>query len=105
MEIDYDRLFCFVDDFVKDLKNGIKKALISSGANIIAFHQSGMSCFKYFYLDLVRNYRNLFKSLLHYDRFVALIKAAFPAVICLFKTLEGTITEYIYRFNSNGGMS
>lgn len=112
MEIDYDKLFCFVDDFCQGFEKWYKKALISSGTKqrnrdfkmrlseiitiLIAFHQSGMSCFKYFYLDLVRNYRNLFKSLVHYDRFVVFIKAAFPAVICLFKTLEGTITEYMF---------
>ena len=74
MDIDYDSLFCFVDDFVKDLKIGIKRRLLpvvlESVINhgkmslseiitiLIAFHQSGMSCFKYFYLELMKNHRN-----------------------------------------------
>ena len=28
MNIDYDSLFCFVDNFVKALKNGIKRRLL-----------------------------------------------------------------------------
>ena len=66
---------------------------------LIAFHQSGMACFKYFYLELIRNYRNLFSYLVHYDRFIALIKLAFPALVCLLKMLEGTVTEYLILDN------
>lgn len=112
MNIDYDRLFCFVDDFYKGYKPWYKKSLISSGSKkrnrvckmslpeiitiLIAFHQSGMSCFKYFYLELIRNHKKLFNYLVHYDRFVALIKLAFPALVCLLKTLEGKVTEYLF---------
>jgi len=112
MNIDYHSLFCFVDDFYKGFEPWYKKSLISSGTKkrnreckmslseiitiLIAFHQSGMACFKYFYLELMRNYRNLFNYLVHYDRFVALIKLAFPALVCLLKTLEGTVTEYLF---------
>ena len=65
MNIDYDSLFCFVDDFCKGFENWYKKTLITSGIRkrnkpckmslseiitiLIAYHQSGMSCFKYFY--------------------------------------------------------
>lgn len=63
---------------------------------MIAFHQLGMACFKYFYLELMRNYRNLFSYLVYYDRFVALIKLAFPALVCLLKTIEGVVTEYLF---------
>ena len=44
----------------------------------------------------MRNYRNLFSYLVHYDRFIALIKLAFPALVCLLKTIEGTVTEYLF---------
>ncbi|WPX98840.1 IS982 family transposase domain protein [Candidatus Megaera polyxenophila] len=90
MNIDYDSLFCFVDDFYKGFEPWYKKSLLTCGAKkrnreckmslseiitiLIAFHQSGMACFKYFYLELIRDYRNLFNYLVHYDRFVALIK-------------------------------
>ena len=63
---------------------------------LIAFHQSGMSCFKYFYLRLMSNHRNLFNYLVHYDHFISLIKLAFPAVVCMLKTLEGKVTEYMF---------
>jgi hypothetical protein len=112
VDIDYDRLFCFVDDFYKGFEPWYKKSLISSSNKkrnreckmslseiitiLIAFHQSGMSCFKYFYLELMKNHRNLFNYLVHYDRFVALIKLAFPALVCLLKTLEGTVTQYLF---------
>jgi len=112
MNIDYDRLFCFVDDFYKGFEPWYKKSLLTVVKKkrnreckmslseiitiLIAFHQSGMTCFKYFYLELMRNHRNLFNYLVHYDRFIALIKLAFPALVCLLKTLEGTITEYLF---------
>ena len=112
MNIDYDSLFCFVDDFYKGFEPWYKKSLLTCGTKkrnrqckmslseiitiLIAFHQSGMACFKYFYLELMRNYKNLFSYLVHYDRFVALIKLAFPALVCLLKTLEGTVTEYLF---------
>ncbi len=55
-----------------------------------------MPCFKYFYLDLSRTCRNLFKHLVHYARYIKLIKLAFPALVCLLKTLEGKVTEYLF---------
>ena len=90
MEIDYVRLFCFVDDFYKGFETWYKSTLISSGMKkrqrdckmrlseiitiLIAYHQSGMSCFKYFYLELQKSRSRLFRYLVHYDRFVKLIK-------------------------------
>ena len=44
----------------------------------------------------MRNHRNLFSYLVHYDRFTAVIKLAFPAVVCMLKSLEGKVTEYIF---------
>ena len=44
----------------------------------------------------MRNHRNLFSYLVHYDRFTALIKLAFPALICMLKGLEGKVTEYMF---------
>ena len=112
MNIDYDSLFCFVDDFYKGFEPWYKKSLLTCGTKkrnreckmslseiitiLIAFHQSGMACFKYFYLELMRDYRNLFNYLVHYDRFVSLIKLAFPTLIYLLETLEETDTEYLF---------
>jgi hypothetical protein len=112
MNIDYDELYCNVDDFCKGFEPWYRASLISSGTKkrnrqckmslseimtiLIAYHKSGMSCFKYFYLNLLKNKDRLFSYLVHYDRFVSLIKHAFPALVCFLKTLEGTITEYMF---------
>ena len=112
MKIDYVTLFCFVDDFCKGFEPWYKKQLISDGTLkrdrrghlllseimtiLISYHQSGMACFKYFYLSLLQNNHSLFPGLVHYDRFVKLIKKAFPAFVCLLKSLTGEITEYLF---------
>ena len=73
MDIDFDTLFCFVDDFLKGFEPWYRKQLIGSGSIkrnrscrlslseiitiLIAYHQSGMACFKYFYLELCRTNR------------------------------------------------
>lgn len=112
MNIDYDELYCNVDDFCKGFEPWYKKSLLSSGTKkrnrqclmslseimtiLIAYHKSGMSCFKYFYLNLLKNKDKLFSYLVHYDRFISLIKLAFPALVCFLKTLEGVVTEYMF---------
>ena len=112
MKIDYDTLFTFVDDFCRGFEPWYKKQLIGDGTAqrnrtgrlilseiltiLIAYHQSGMACFKYFYLTLCQYHRNLFPGLVHYDRFVVLIKRAFPALLCLLKSLQGEITVYLF---------
>lgn len=112
MKIDYDTLFCFVDDFCKGFEPWYKKQLISDGLMrrdracrlslseilviLIAYHQPGMVFFKYFNLDLYGNSRALFRELVHYDRFITLIKTAFPALVCLLKSLEGKKIEYMF---------
>ena len=112
MQIDYDTLYCLINDFCKGFEPWYNKQLIGSPLKhrkrscrlnlseiltiLIAYHQSGMSCFKYFYLALQMHHKNLFPDLVHYDRFVSLLKRSFPALICLLKSLEGEITEYLF---------
>lgn len=112
MTIDYVTLFCFVDDFCKGFEPWYKNQLICDGTFkrnrrsqlclseimtiLIAYHQSGMSCFKYFYLSLNHARCSLFPGLVHYDRFMKLIKRSFPAFLCLLKSLQGEITEYLF---------
>jgi hypothetical protein len=71
MNIDYDSLFCLVDDFYKGFEPWYKKSLLTCSAKkqnrkckmslseiitiLIAFHQSGMACFKYYYLEFMRD--------------------------------------------------
>lgn len=112
MNIDYDTLFCLVDDFCKGFEPWYRKQLLKDGKSkrnrsghltlaeiltiLIAYHQSGMACFKYFYLRLFNFHLELFPRLVHYARFVKLIKRAFPALVCLLKSLQGEITEYLF---------
>lgn len=112
MEIDYVTLFCLVDDFCKGFKPWYRKQLIADNklrrnrscrlrlseviTLLIAYHQSGMACFKYFYLDVCQRHKDLFPQLVHYDRFITLIKRAFPALVCLLKSLAGEVTEYLF---------
>jgi len=97
MEVVYDTLFCFVDDFCEGFEPWYKRQLISDGriqrnrashlslseilTILITYHQSGMSCFKYFYFHFFSLHQKLFPGLVHYSRFVKLIKRAFPALV------------------------
>jgi hypothetical protein len=110
MNIDYDTLFCPVDDFCMGFEPWYRRQLLSDGAMkrkrsghlslseiltiLLAYHQSGMACFKFFYLALLRIKDGLFPRLVHYARFVKLIGNVFPALICLLKSLMGEATEY-----------
>lgn len=83
MTIGYDTLFCFVDDFCKGFEPWYKKQLMPGKLKrrdrpcrlqlsevltiLIAYHQSGMACFKYFYFDLLRNSQNLFRGRVNYQ--------------------------------------
>lgn len=112
MNIEYVNIFYFVDNFCKAFEPWYRKQQITEGTRkrnrhsnlslsevltiLLAYHQSGMSCFKYYYLDLCDHHRDKFKGLVHYDRFIKHIKKAFPALICMFKSLEGEATEYMF---------
>ena len=110
--IDYDSLFTFVDDFCMGFEPWYVQQLLTDCkckrrrhgqlklsevlTILLAYHQSGMSCFQYFYFDLMRNGRYLFPGLVSYSRFVSLIKHAFPALVCMLKSIEGKVTEYLF---------
>ena len=109
MEIDYDTLFCSVDDFCKGFEPWYRRQLIGDGLKrrnrsgnltlsenltiLLAYHQSGMACFKFFYMELLQTKRALFPGLVHYSRFIKNIASAFPALICLLKSLMGKAPE------------
>lgn len=110
--IDYDTLFCYVDDFCCAFEPWYNKQLLSSGDRqrsrkgqlklsevltiLLAYPQSGMSCFQYFYFNLLAKRRDLFPNLVSYNRFVRLIKRAFPPLLCLLKSLFGEVSEYLF---------
>ncbi len=112
MDIDYDALFVFVDDFCVSFEPWYQKQLLTDGRIkriraghlklsevimiLLAYHQSGMACFKYFYLGLLTKGRDLFPHLVSYERFVILLKRALPALVCMLKSLEGEVTEYLF---------
>ena len=112
MGIDYDTLFCFVDDFCLGFEPWYKRQLLEDGlvkrkrsghlslseilTILLAYHQSGMACFKFFYLELLKIKDVLFPHLVHYARFVKRIGKAFPALICLLKSLRGEATDYLF---------
>ena len=112
MEVDYDSLFYFVDNFCLGFESWYKKQILREKSKkrnrlghlslseiltiLLAYHQSGMACFKYFYLTLLQTKRSLFPKLVHYARFVKLIGHAFPALVCLLKSLMGKATEYLF---------
>ena len=113
MTIDYDTLFYSVDDFCKSFEPWYKKQLVCDHKTkkrqrhghlklsevltiLIAYHQSGRSCFKYFYQDLTLHQRSLFPKLVHYARFMVMIKRALPALIYLLKSLRGEVSAYMF---------
>lgn len=112
MEIDYDRLFCFVDDFCKGFEPWYQRQLLSDGSKrrirpgklslseiltiLLAYHQSGMACFKFFYFELLKTKTVLFPKLVHYARFVRIANHSLPPLMCLLKSLTGQATEYLF---------
>jgi len=112
MNVDYDTLYCAVDDFCKGFEPWYRQQLIGDGSNrrnrkgnltlsenltiLIAYHQSGMACFKFFYMELLQTKRSLFPRLVHYSRFIKNIALAFPVLACLLKSLMGKATEYMF---------
>lgn len=91
-------MFCYIDDYAKDIDSELEKRLIGEDnlqrANLttgeiltilIFFQLSGWKCFKYFYAHLLQNYRNAFPNLPSYSRFVE-IKGQFNLHLILFIT-------------------
>ena len=111
-EIDYIRIFCEVDDFCKGFEGWYVKELISDGmvkrkrslqmklseiiTIMISYHASGMACFKHYYYYLKTERKDLFLNMVHYDSFIRYVKKAFSCLICMFKAIEGGITEYMF---------
>ncbi len=111
-DIDYIEIFCNVDDFCKSFARWYTKQLISYGkikrnrciqmslsevlTILISYHQSGMACLKHYYFYLKSKRRDLFANMVHYDSFMKYIKKAFPALICMIKTIGGEVTQYMF---------
>ncbi|MSO14665.1 hypothetical protein h2es_1458 [Rickettsiales endosymbiont of Trichoplax sp. H2] len=63
---------------------------------MISYHGSGMVCFKHYYFYLKSERKYLFQNMVHCDSFIRYIKRAFPCLLCIFKAIEGGITEYMF---------
>ena len=112
--IDYDTLFCFVDDFCqsfcvwweKRLLEGYRKKKLRNRSThltlseiltiMIAYHESGYRCFKDYYRFVLSHHRLEFPRLVSYERFVVLMKRSLPGVVMLFAVLRGEATDILF---------
>lgn len=110
--IDYDELFCYIDDFCKGFEPWYEKQLLAERFKrrrrqrkmslsemvtiMVGFYRSGMSCFKYYYAAVCRDYRKEFPCMVHYARFVKLIKNTLVVLMSMLKGLLGKQTEYMF---------
>lgn len=112
--IDYDTLFCFVDDFCKAfvpwwqkmLLQGVGKSKKRNRATrlhvseiitiMVAYQDSGYRCFKDYYGYVLFHHRGEFPNLVSYDRFVAVMKRTFGIVMMLFAALRGEATDIMF---------
>lgn len=112
--VDYDSLFCFVDDFSKAFVGWWQKSLLKCSAQwkkrnrstrlhlseiitiMIGYHESGYRCFKDYYAYVLKYHLREFPKLVNYDRFVALMKRTMPVVLMLFAALRGEPTDIFF---------
>ena len=112
--IDYDVLFCFVDDFCKAFSDWWQKTLLQASPGkvtrnrsthlhlseiitiMLAYHESGYRCFKDYYRFVLLHHRKEFPHLVSYDRFVSLMKRTFGILIMLFAALRGKPTDIMF---------
>lgn len=110
--MDWDTLFCDVDDFCQEFEPPFRKQLIQSGGRhrnrkprmslsemmtiVIAFHQSNYRTFKHYYLMLQQNHREEFPQLLSYSRFVYLMKAIIVPLCAYLKSRYGETRGFAF---------
>ena len=96
MKKDITELYCFVDDFVTEMEEELKKHQISNGQKNVGpnripglsigeimtitlmFHESPCKNFKYFYESYLQLYKSEFPLIPSYDRFISLMPRALP---------------------------
>lgn len=105
---DITELFCVLDDFCKEFKQSLEKALISSPKTklkksalslsevmtiVILFHKSGFRFFKYFYCQMVIPFwKSAFPKLLSYNRFIEIMPRCLQALTIFFNQVKGKDT-------------
>ena len=101
-------LFCVLDDFCKEFKQSLEKALISNQKTklkksalslsevmtiVILFHKSGFRFFKYFYCQMVIPFwKSAFPKLLSYNRFIEIMPRCLQALTIFFNQVKGKDT-------------
>jgi len=105
--LDITELFCSIDDFWNKFKlHWYKKQLGFKSSRgpasklsmseimtiMILFHQSNYRTFKYFYLNLLTNYKKEFPNLPTYPRFVAIKKSSFLPLFAYLQNCKGKVT-------------
>lgn len=112
-----EETFYFVDEFCKFFEEWFRKSTISNNHKrrkkrrgvrktwlhlseiatiVILFHTSGYKCFKEYYSYIRMHHGNDFKNLVCYDRFVSLMKRAFPVLTLMLRALLGKATEVMF---------
>ncbi len=110
--LDFTETFYFIHDFCKAFEKWWEGKLLTYGLRkrkrrcklhlseiitiLIEYHRSGFRCFKDYYFHVMHYHRKDFHSLISYDRFVALVKRALPAIMILFDCLKGEITDILF---------
>jgi hypothetical protein len=121
--VDYDSLFCFVDDFSKAFVGWWQKSLLKCSAQwkkrnrstrlhlreiitiMIGYHESGYRCFKDYYAYVLKYPLREFPKLVSYDRFVALMKRTNACCVDVICGSEGRANRYLLcRFNPLCGL-
>ena len=101
-------LFCVLDDFCKEFKQSLDKALILDKKSkpqksalslseamtiVILFHRSGFRFFKYFYTQMVIPFwKTAFPKLLSYNRFIEIMPRCLQALTSFFHQVKGEDT-------------
>lgn len=110
--LDFTETFYFIHDFCKGFERWWEEKLLTYGLRkrrrrsklhlseiitiLIDYHRSGFKCFKDYYGHVMYYHRKDFTNLISYDRFVALVKRALPAIRILFDSLKGEITDILF---------
>lgn len=108
MNIDFTTTFVYVDDFCKGFLPYWNKHLLASGSKkrcragklglseilsiVIMYQNSPFDCFKNYYQHLLIHYRQEFKMMPCYDRFIAIMKQALPVLYYMFECIKGQST-------------
>jgi len=121
--VQWERVYCDVDDFCREFLPAWERQLLEAGASqrqrpaaltvsevmtiVIAFQLSGYRTFKHFYIDCVGRYhRDAFPRLVSYSRFVELMPSVLVPLCALSRNpLWAGDRHRLHRFDPLGSLS